>query len=596
MPSAVRITDGQVSFINGVDSGRTPTVASTSYPEGLSRQSLAWTVNATVRGGGITSRYGWKKIVEGAPWSGLYQGGFMYEPDGSDPCLVLSIGGRIFRVHTETDNSVDEIGIPGDPNPAFEPQAFMEQAERFLIIQAGDYTTNPLFWDGASMRRSNGLTGITTIGDPNISELPPAGPMDYYMGRLWYAIGRTYTAGDIVQGAAGTAAYELRDSVLKVTENPFAVGGDGFIVPSQAGNIRALEHTANLDTALGVGPLYVCTRRAIYSSNPPVSRMDWIASTTSANYPPLQTVAQNRFGPYGDRSVVSVNGDLFYQSSDGIRSLFIAQRYFQQWGNTALSRNVNRAILYNDRALMRYSSGIEFDNRILQTCIPVQTPSGVVFRGIIPLDFDLISSFGKKEPPAWEGILEGLDILQLFEADFGGLQRAFAVVVSQVSGEIEIWELTLSERFEEGDRRITWVVETPAYTWDRMFELKRLNGLELWIDRLWGKVEFKVEYREDQNPCWHLWHVWDECAVRNSCEDEDVTECNYPTTDYCEQFRSNMVLPEPPVETVRVGEVRPSNIGYQFQVRITVKGFCRIRGILVHAIPVDQSPFDGMVC
>lgn len=587
MPSAVRITDGQISFSGGIDSGRVPTMASEEYPDGLQRNQLAWGTNATFRGGGITSRYGWTKIVEGAPWNGLYQGGYMYEPDFANPYMILSIGGQIWRVRTDLNNEIDLLSGGATDNPPLEPQGFMCQGEQFLVIQAGDFTTLPLFWDGTTLRRSVGL-----LFPPR--ELPAAGPMDYYMGRLWYAVGRIYTAGDIVQGPAGTAPYGNRDSILKVTENPLALGGDGFRVPTNAGNIRALHHTANLDTALGQGPLYVFTRKSVYASQPPVTRANWKAA--DADNPPIQTVAQNRFGTYSDRSVVSVNGDLFYQSPNGINSLFIAIRYFQQWGNTPISKNENRILNFNDRALMANCSGIEFDNRLLQTVLPIQTPVGTAYQAIVPLDFDLVSSFGKDSAPAWEGAWEGLDFLQLFTADYGGLQRAFAVVVSRVTGKIEIWELTISERFENGDNRNTWIIETPAYTWNNMFQMKRLQSLELWIDRVFGTVDFKVYYRPDQNPCWYFWHAWKECASRSACEDIPTGDCpDYPMQEYCEQFRPSMVLPEPVPfcdDTIK----RPTTLGYQFQVKIVVKGWARIRGLLIHAVPAEQPPFDGMVC
>lgn len=589
------MTTGQISFSGGIDSGRVPTIASEGYPDGLPGDSLAWATNAVMRGGGITSRYGWKKIVEGAPWSGLYQCGYMYEPDFAFPYLVLSIGGKIWQVRVDLNNEVNLLSGGATDNPPLKTHGFMCQGEQFLVIQAGDFVTLPLFWDGTTLRRSNGLTGINTPGNPNISELPPAGPMDYYMGRLWYAIGRVYTAGDIVRGPSGQLVpYNYRDAILRVTENPLAFGGDGFSVVDNAGNIRALHHTANLDTTLGQGPLYVFTRKQIYASQPPVNRNDWKAA--NENIPIIQTVAQTRFGTYSDRSVVSVNGDLFYQSPDGIRSLFIAIRYFQQWGNTSISKNENRILNFNDRGLMAECSGIEFDNRLLQTVLPVQTDAGTAYQAVVPLDFDLISSFGKKSPPAWEGAWEGLDFLQLLEGDFGGLQRAFAVVRSRETGKIEIWELSLSDRFENGDNRITWIIETPAYTWDKMFELKRLQSLELWIDRLFGTVEFKVYYRPDQNPCWYLWHAWKECAARDGCETIPTGTCpDYPVQDYCEQFRPSIVLPEPtPFCDENIS--RPTNFGYQFQVKIVIHGWCRIRGLLIHAIPAEQPPFDHLVC
>src|SRR5262249_16452120 len=146
-------------------------------------------------------------------------------------------------------------------------KAYFEQAEEFLIIQSGDNATLPLFWDGNTLRRSKGITDRTK-GPPypnGVNEIPAATAMDYFMGRLWYAQFRQYSAGDIVGGPSGSNVaptfYNFRDSLLNVTENPLVLGGDGFTVPTQSGNIRALKHSANLDTALGQGQLFIFTIR-----------------------------------------------------------------------------------------------------------------------------------------------------------------------------------------------------------------------------------------------------------------------------------------------------------------------------------------------
>lgn len=588
MGSAFRLTDGSTDFIGGVDSGVVPSYEGPGNPNGLKRNRIAWGTNVNCRGGGLSPRFGWTKLVEDAPWDGLFQGAYMYAPDGGFPYIVMSVGGEIWRVRVDSDNGVQNIGIPGDPNPPLVDQAFMVQGEQFLIIQAGDFTTLPLFWDGTTMRRSLGLG----VAAPQ-RELPPAGPMDYFMGRIWYAVGRTYTAGDIVNGPSGTPPYRQRDSILHVTENPLALAGDGFIVPIAAGNIRCLEHSANLNTQLGQGSLYVFTREAIFATDPPVKRADWIALTE-----PLQRVAQDRYGSYGDRGVVPVNGDLFYQGTDGIRSLFVSVRNFQQWGNVPLSKEINRVMAFNDRSIMRFYSGIEFDNRMLQTILPISTPVGTAFQGVVPLDFDLISSLGDRLPPAWLGLWEGLDILQLLQGDFGGLQRAFAIIVSRLTGKIEVWELSLASLTEEDEeKRINWQFETGAYSWDNPFQLKELVGGELWVDRLRGTVRFIVDYKPDQSSCWHFWHAWTECNAQNCEEDTQETEpCpEYPTQEYCPSYRSVMDLPRP-TSNCESATSRPTNFGYQFQVRVRVRGQCRIRGVLVHAHERERAPYQQLVC
>lgn len=747
MASNARITDGSWNFAGGVDSGKVSTIQSALNPNGLNRNQLAWLSNATVRGGAILQRTGFQKLCEVHPGNALYQGGFLYDnsAQAGNPYLMLSIGGEIYQVRVDTDNSVVNLSTEqGFANPADADQSFFVQAEEFLVTQAGDGSTLPLFWDGYLLRRSigmNTLLGVTNVdftspamypagfafveieldadgwkgqtnqrfyiegdtskeymhilrtnhsgmanaygapagtvvpagskilhdttgavlsttlldftvssgptvavyvsqaltlgsavrvngmrlsvssgplpaiaadhiyavnindtagilyADPislrTIPELPAATCMDYYMGRIWYAQDRTYTAGDIVGGDSGTAGTRKRDSVLKITENPLALAGDGFTVPTSAGNIRALKHSANLDTALGQGQLFAFTRKVVYSLNVPVTRAEWVNSKE-----PLQRVAQKGGGAYGDRCIPNVNGDLFYQAVDGIRSLLVAIRNFGQWGNTPISRNINRLLAFNDRSLMRFASGIEFDNRMLQTALPYQTEAGVAFRGIAALDFDLVSSLGEKLPPAWEGMLSGVDVLQLFEGDFGGLQRAFAVVRSTANGSIQVWELDPSSRRDDSDNRVEWYLETPAFTWGKEFELKTLDGAEIWIDRVYGQIDLDVYYRPDADACWQLWTSTAFCSARTTCEDVNNPIC-YPEQGYApygENYKFPVTLPTPPAPSCQTANERPANIGYQFQLKIVVKGWARIRGIMVHAIPTQKGPFEGMAC
>lgn len=444
--------------------------------------------------------------------------------------------------------------------------------------------------------------GATVLAGKNlesVQELPAALPMDYYMGRLWEANGREYLAGDIVGGSSGSPQYGYRDSILKMTENAFTVSGGAFIVPSQAGNIRALKHPANLDTALGEGQLLPFTRRAIYSTNITPTRADWALLKE-----PIQRVAQINFGSVGDRCIVPVNGDLFYQSVDGVRSLQQAIRYFQQWGNVPLSQEEQRAIVLNDRSLLRFATGAEYDNRLFQSVMPFQTPVGVAHPALMPLNFEVLNSMDAKLPPVWEGVWEGINVLKLLKGDFGGRQRCFAIVWSAIYSEIQLWELTPdAERVQDygkettsGGDRIKWSFETPAFDWKNPFEMKQLDTLELWVDRLSGTVDFLLEFRPDQFPCWIYWNRWTECAPKNECEfPHAITPCDHPTQQFPPQYRATMVMPQPPTDCNEIMG-RPMNKGYNFQFRLTIKGQCRIRGFLVHAMPLEKQPYFGLVC
>lgn len=589
--STATIVDGSLDWSAGVNSLKCTTVQSERNPNGLRRNELAWLNNGTVRGGAISPRPGWQRFVNLWDATGKMQDGFMYEPDFGYPYFICVISGHVLRVDLDT-KEVTNLSVIGNFYLASVDRCFFCQAEQFLVIQDG--VSLPLFWDGATLRRSVGITNNAVAPGANgINEIPVATCMDYYMGRLWYAIGRTVHAGDIVKGPSGTLANQFRDAVLNVTENPLAVGGDGFTVPTCAGNIRALKHTANLDRTLGVSPLFIFTRQTVYALEVPVTREDWINSTAT-NQPEMRPI-QIVNGSVNDRSVVAVNGDLFYQSLEpSIRSLFVALRYFSQWGNIPISSNLQRMLSFNDRALLWASSGIVFDNRLLETALPTQLPQGVVHRALAVLDFVPLASLNEQSPPVWEGLWEGWDIGALYRCDYGGRERAFATIVSRLDSSIQLWELTNFARADGDDKRITWRIEWPAFTWQSEFDLKKLVSDELWIDGLWGEVLFFMEYRPDGDVCWHKWHEWKLCSSRNSCEDVENPVC-YPLEPHCESFRSTITLPLPPIECQNVS-ARQVNIGYQFQCRLTITGWCRIRGNLLHAERVSRKLYEGLVC
>lgn len=626
------LPDGAFDWSAGVDSSRVTTLQSALNPEGLPRNALSWLNNATVRNGGIIQRTGWQPLC-GIVQSGHWQGGFLYQPDNANPYLVCSISGHIYSVlldppYTVTElfntlvapwlNYGDNVGlvidgnlIPHLQNDQFNPDTEMVwfcQAENYLIIQAGDFNTLspatlPLIWNGTVLRRSIGITTTTPSGYlPGINEIPAATCMWYHGNRIWYAENRQVSAGDMVGGPSGTLANHYRDAVLSVTENPLCVGGDGFTLPTNSGNIRALRDEVNLNESVAQSRLLIWTRKAVFALSVPVTRTDWI-NANSANQPLLVPV-QKVNGAVGDRCVVASNGDWFYQSFDpAIRSLITAVRYFTQWGNTPISQNENRALAYNDRGLMRFSGAMEFDNRIWNLILPTMAADGVnvVNLAVLPLDFDVVSNLKttreQSNAPVWEGAYDGLQFLEVFSGDFGGLPRGFAAIVSQIDGALEIWELTTASRTENGDNRVTWAAEFPAFTWSASgleFRRKQLVGGECWIDKVFGTVVMDVYYRPDGDPCWYFWTHCEFCVARNCQEEEPVGVC-YPPRPFREGYKFPVGFPEPPSTCDSMG-VRPTTVGYQFQVKIVIKGWCRIRGLILYAIPRENPMYEAVCC
>ena len=426
-----------------------------------------------------------------------------------------------------------------------------------------------------------------------INQIPAALAMAYYMGRLWYATGATANAGDIVGGSAGTAIYDYLDSVLSVTENPLVLGGDGFTMPSGSDNITGFGIPQMINASLGQGLLNIGTANAVFALQVPVTRADWIA--TGANNAPEIFVVATSNGFVNDWSVTGVNGDLWYQSlTPDIRSLLTAVRYFQQWGNVDISSNENYIFDQVNRALLGWASGIYFNNYLVMTTLPTQTPYGVVHPALIPLDFEPISTMEEQLPPSWNGEWEGLQIFQLTTGTFNGVQRAFATTLNPtVAGQIELWEIVPNSIGDNG-ARIQWQPTFPSFTWAEHgweTELKKLVSGELWLDEIEGVVEIKVQYVPDGSSCPYDWYAFTVC---NATDSSQITPAQgYPLITFQSGVRRPIVFPLPP-EANEGENSRPANIGYEFQPILTIKGQCRIRGIFLKAEQVSRPLYEGL--
>lgn len=543
--------DGQLDFSGGVDSSR--------HPRLLAEDRIAWAGNARLRGGYPKPRPGYRfraftgdSEVLAAMHAGRFQGAHVYRPDTGSDEIILAVSGLLYRI--EPKNS-GEFFVTQATDLQLFPNAdrvFFEQAEQFLIAQDG--LNRPIIYANGRAFRSEG------------SQVPVGTAMAYGNGRLWVANHTQYVAGDIVNGPTGTETYDFRDAVLYFTENTYLNGGGRFQVPAGSGAITALHFMANLDSALGTGEMLIFTDDMVFASSLPVSREEW----QNLEYP-VQRVAMVDYGTFGERSVANVNGDVFYRSRDGLRSLVAAVRDFGTWGNRPISQEVHRAFDRDAALALRFGSLIHWDNRLLATCSPYFHPQhGIVHRGIVSFDFDPLSSFRSVSHPSFDGVWSGLTVLQLLSASVRSRQCAFALTVE--GDEIGLWELdteATADWIGGESRPISWFVESKAYNFGSPFERKRLAGLEVFLHDLSGRADLSVCYRPDGQRQWADWGNWAEeaeiglCKVTNDCLGLIAATPGYRT-------RRQLKNP-PPAENTTV-PCSYAELGYEFQVRVDVTG------------------------
>jgi hypothetical protein len=394
-----------------------------------------------------------------------------------------------------------------------------------------------------------------------IPQLPPGKQGAYGLGRNWVALtdGKSYLASDIVGSSSGTAAFNFRDSILNVTENNYLAGGGVFRVPGSGQTINALAFPCTLDSSLGQGPLQVLTQSTVFSCNAPVERSQWQIITN-----PIQTQSLVGAGSLGD--TVIVNGDIWFRSWDGIYSLKLARQDFQvSYANTPQSTEMSRVLIEDDRTLLYAWNGIRFDNRLLTTATPVQSPQGVFHRAIVAMNLDPQSNLRTKEPAIYDGIWTGRNIFKLIVGTFNGVERAFAFTYNETTSKIGLSELQITQsanNFDNGTDRIQWSFESPALFYQpdtRKRELLKLADGEIFVKDLVGDTRFDVYYRPDWALQWTPWHSWEVADVPN--------------------WQPRMGLGSPVAVDSGDKAGRPTMVGYFFQVLVIVTGACTFMGM-----------------
>jgi hypothetical protein len=467
-----------------------------------------------------------------------------------------------------------------DVNPALRNQVWMEQAEKWLIIQDGQ--SLPIFWDGAKSKRS-----VPTLGQMTAGKM-----MQYHRGRVAKVNpdGYTYSIGDIVYGSSGTPSEKFRDSLLYVKENDWLVGGGFFTVPGVYGQIQFMRDMADLNVALGQGPLMLGAEKAVFSVNLPKTRDDWAKVED-----PLQAVAHIANGGVSQNASINVNADLFYRTLEGVRTLAISQREFaNQWGNTPVSREMNRVLPYDDPTLLQYSSAVYFDNRMLVTTSPSYSARGVFFRGSSIMDFDVLSSIRGKEPAVWEGVWTGVNTLQYIVGKTNKKSRCFEFITTG-TGDIELWEQTTDSKVDKVNYPIKWVFETADFFRKSQqfheLDMKRLINGELYITDLVGTANFRVWWKPDQHPCWEYWTSFSQCANASDCD--ETGDCVEKTVNQ-PQYRHRLPFGQPPDTCDSVDKRKRLREGRTFQLRIQVIGSCKIRGLRLMANTIKEPAMEDM--
>jgi hypothetical protein len=510
-----RIFDGWRTLEGGVDAGRKPNL--------IDQNQVESAINMSFRGGSITTRPGFRKLTEAFPilvdhpnfpdrtlhmdrqlWCyntrfhsqladriegeyadpavegvpavplpdppyyfvppnlenenseyiykhGILQCALAYSPHNGDDCIMALIGGRLFKIVPGVSTAkVTEILVEDDPrnlrNMRNRSIAYMVQADKWLIAQDG--TSGAIIYDSNKARRAK------TTGTEEQTEIPVGTIMGYGMGRIVVIVnGHDVAFGDLY---GSHALPDPADSLLFFTERNFLAEGFDAAIPFTQGKPTGMLFFPQLDTSTGNGQLMVFAERGATSFFLSIPRDQW---KTSA----FQILSLLTTGLRGHRSISVVNEDLWFRSDDGMRSYRQARSEQGGWAHVPLSTNV-RQFLENDSSwLLKYASAIYFDNRVICTTSPVWNNGRIAHRGMVAVDFDIISSFSgsasaaQTMKPAWEGqwTSDRMFPVQLLTGTFNGMTRAFCFGIDLL-GQNQLFELSKDDKDDWDGERIGW--------------------------------------------------------------------------------------------------------------------------------------------
>ena len=570
-----RMVDGITSLHDGMDSGRSPSMINPSQ--------TPYAENITMRGGFAKTRPGFNRVTfddtstTTEMLEARFQGAMFYNESDTVQHTIVVAGGKVYK--TTPGSAIDDdwtvVDITNSVTVSSSVQrVHMIQAEKYLIIQDG--TNAPFLWSHDTSVLASARASV-----PGSDEVPiGSGPMAYGNGRLWVAKGTEFVASDIHGGDS---------TIIKFTENTYISGGGAFRVPSGTGGITALQFLTRINSALGTGEMMAYTSDGAFTICLPLNRYDWADFTD-----PIQKVALPDNGAMSQFSTVGVNNDQFIRSRDGVRSLKDAVRAFGDPGNTLMSREINRILKHDDQSYLAQSSAVLFDNRLLFTAVTdYDGTSGIGFKGLAVLDFDIVSGLRGNAPAVWEGFWRmkitrsetetDFDILQIYKGRYSNAERAF-VAVRNEDNELEFWELKREsdnlyyDTDGATEHRITSELETPSFNFEAIGSAKELESADMWVDKVAGQVDFTIEFRPDQYPCWQDWQTWTENAAADSAD----------------QYRPRMRIGRP-LDTAEAAVGNRINYGWEFQSRLKWTGHARLKLFRMNARAVQEEPYDDVV-
>lgn len=511
--------DGFLSLIGGMHAGR----ALDLLPE----QQYAKGVNISSRNGLVHTRPAFRQIfsITGID-DGLFKGATTYYQQSGD-YLVFCFGATLYQYHINTATLTNH----GDIVDSRATRLFFCQANKYLIIQDDVVGTTfedkawPIILDGTTIYSDDATVVAQRASDP-FEALPKGQMMAYGHGRIFVAVDwlysvtvdRTVDPATVTLGtdfvSAPRTSFVACDifkswdpaSVLSCIENTEA-GGGAIAVPNELGLITGMTFQRNIQTGTGHGPLVVFAERgaATFSVDIPrelsdPSQLDWENAG-------LGKMLFETAGLYGNKTIDTVNNDLMFRGSDGIRTLRQTTSEAQSSGFDLSVDDISdevRIWLGDSSTHQQYASAAYANNRYLLTVDHFDDAQPFSWNGLVCLDTSPTSSLGQSLSPAYDGIWTGLRFYQVLRARKNGTMQHFIFGRGQTieSGLWEFVEETTDLEFNGEAKRPVCRIETRQYFFQQAFALKELEHIMLQFRDVIGTVDYTAFYRTDGHRLW----------------------------------------------------------------------------------------------
>lgn len=475
MDGVEQLVDGFVTQAGGVHMGL--------HPLDLQPHQYARGINITVRGGMLSTRQKFVEHVSIHP--GRILGYGLWSLNSGDR-IVLAYADGIRIVNLATGGTTLVAGFASASD-----KIYCVQADKYMVLQNRVNQPIRLEEDGAGYIRTEIPTGDTT----------PVGSV------MAYGHGRLFVVPNTVRGTteSGRRFIEAGDVILPTnparifsnTEGQYLNEGGAMGFPAELGFIQAMTFLRAAETGTGVGALIVFCRHGSGAFQVNVPRAAWKD----------QDIGQVLFIDVDMRSpdsLVHVNGDIYFRSADGWRSLrYTVSQASGQGGlaNVPQTAEIGPELAAESEEGIAAAAGAYADNRLMVlTGAESHTSYGTVFRRVAVADFALAYSMSGVQPAVWEGMYSGPLFRGVVSAHVDGTRKA-VFIAYRADGSAGLYTLE-DAVMDQGSSRVRCVHHTRMMAAQSPATLKRIMAADLWVSGLRGQAELSVYYRADGYPYW----------------------------------------------------------------------------------------------